>query len=109
MLLWLFINHCPFSNRTYSYIISKYAELATMYFTNLLIPILLTIPGALATTSATIDDPDTLNRLSFGWLPSPDYTCCVYLTTDPEWQGARTYGCIPPNRCSELSKHISDT
>jgi hypothetical protein len=85
---------------TYSYIISIYPELARMFFTNLIIPLLLTTPGALATTPATSENPDTLNLLSFGWSPSPDYTCCVYLTTEPEWQGARTYGCIPPNRCS---------
>jgi hypothetical protein len=94
---------------TYSYIISIYPELSTMYFTNLLIPALITIPGAFATTPATSNDPDTLNLLSFGWPPSTDYTCCVYLTTEPEWLGARTYGCIPPNRCSGLSEDFSDS
>jgi hypothetical protein len=71
-----------------SNIISIYSELATMHFTNLLIPTLLTIPGTFATPE-TSDNLDALNILGLGCPASPEYTCCLYLTTEPDWQGAR--------------------
>lgn len=74
-----------------------------MHFTRIIGLNLLAIPGALAATVPGNDStPTTFSRLSLTWPPLPGFSCCMFVTAEPRWQGDRDYGCVPPDRCSTL-------
>ena len=65
-----------------------------------------TLLPALAAPAEPHYDLVIQNRQDPGRYP-PGYTCCVYWTTDPGWEGAKAYGCIPPNQCGTPSPRCS--
>jgi hypothetical protein len=72
-----------------------------MYYQNLLAFSLLAASGSLAdpvTTKFHLASTDS-KALGLVWPPTPIFACCMYMTTEVEWQGDRLYGCFPPNLC----------
>lgn len=74
-----------------------------MRFSHIISLDLLAISGALAATVPSNNStPTHFERLGLTWPPLPGFSCCMFVTAEPRWQGPRNYGCVPPNRCGTL-------